>query len=113
MLRQLEKHGSTRLRISGSRRGGAPALKPDDAAASLAARILPLGDSLTLGVQGQGGGYRSPLGAALKGYSTPYSVGFVGGLYLAGSCERESRHANAPYYVSLVIFHTKYNKGRL
>ena len=59
-----------------------------------AARILPLGDSLTLGVQGQGGGYRSPLGVALKGYSTPYNAGFVGGLYLAGdhSSARRPRH---------------------
>ena len=53
------------------------------AVAPLPARILPLGDSLTLGVQGAGGGYRSPLGVALKG-SSPYNAGFVGGLYLAG-----------------------------
>jgi hypothetical protein len=57
-----------------------------------AARILPLGDSLTLGVQGQGGGYRSPLGQALKGYGSAYNVGFVGGLYLAGDHSGYSGH---------------------
>jgi lysophospholipase L1-like esterase len=62
------------------------------AAPSAAARLLPLGDSLTLGVQGQGGGYRSPLGVALKGYSTPYNVNFVGGLYLAGDHSGYSGH---------------------
>lgn len=58
----------------------------------LAARILPLGDSLTLGVQGQGGGYRSPLGQALKGYGSAYNAGFVGGLYLAGDHSGYSGH---------------------
>ena len=69
---------------------GARAAPP--ASDQAAARILPLGDSLTLGVQGQGGGYRAPLGAALKGYSSPFNAGFVGGLYLAGDHSGYSGH---------------------
>ena len=60
------------------------------------ARILPLGDSLTLGVQGQGGGYRTFLGQALKGYGPePYDAGFVGALYLAGDHSGYSGHTIA------------------
>ena len=53
------------------------------------ARILPLGDSLTLGVQGQGGGYRSFLGPAVK---QNHVAGFVGALYLAGDHSGYSGH---------------------
>ena len=69
---------------------GARAAPP--ASGQAPARILPLGDSLTLGVQGQGGGYRAPLGAALKGYGSPFNAGFVGGLYLAGDHSGYSGH---------------------
>ena len=60
--------------------------------AAPAARILPLGDSLTLGAQGSGGGYRTPLGEALKGYTSPYNAGFVGGLYWHGDHSGYSGH---------------------
>jgi len=76
------------------------------AGAPAPARILPLGDSLTLGVQGQGGGYRSPLGQALKGYNTPYNAGFVGGLYLAGDHSGYSGHTIAGILSSVTAART-------
>ena len=57
------------------------------------ARILALGDSLTLGAQGQGGGYRTPLGEALKGDGAgAFDAGFVGGLYWHGDHSGYSGH---------------------